>query len=412
MNDIIQDESPDLVNIDANEVLKSVQINTIEEVQEDYEETANIQKVEVEVSSDEDNIVSSEAQELYAEFSSFMENKTDIVPDKSVKEVIPTGIDIVDGILGGGFVVGGMSIIVGAPGSGKSMLAAKTLGAGQKKYQGDLIAAFLDSEQSMTKMRLSNLGVKYPPIDPYDDVTVEKVFKFIEGLCLFKQEKKILDKPSAIVWDSIANTLSQKERETDDPNTVIGYKARLLSILVPKYVAKCAEHGICFLCVNQLRDVIDMGRFSAPKDLKFMTASKSMPGGNILKFNAFQLCEMRVKTAFNQDATIGTIKYGFDGFVAYLKCVKNKLFAPNIQIEIVGSYNTGFSNFWTNYKFLADTKRMHTGAWNYLLSAPTIKFRTKDAMEIYNTNPDFKFEYDKTAKEGIQTDIIDKYTVE
>jgi hypothetical protein len=232
------------------------------------------------------------------------------------------------------------------------------------------------------------------------------VFKFIEGMCVFKKQKEIVDTPSMVIWDSIANTLSEKERETDDPNTVIGYKARLLSILIPKYVAKCAQHNICFLAVNQLRDVLAMGQFAPAKDLKFMSATKDMPGGNVLKFNAFQLVEMKVKSAIVGE---NAAKYGFEGIISKIKCVKNKLFPPNIEIEVVGSFTSGFSNFWTNYNFMANTKRLNTGAWNYLVSLPDKKFRTKDAYNLYKEEKDFRDAFDASAKEAIQTEIVEKY---
>jgi len=348
-------------------------------------------------------------KELYDEFSSFLEHKTDIVSDIGVKQVISTGIDVVDAILGGGFAVGGLNIIVGQPGSGKTMLAIKTLGEGQKQYNGQLLGSFLDSEEATTSLRLSNLGVKYPKIKPYTDITIEKVFKFLEGLSVFKKEKKITETPSVVIWDSIANTLSQKERETDDPNSVIGYKARLLSILIPKYVAKCAQNNICFLAINQLRDVLNIGQFAPAKDLKFMSASKDMPGGTVLKFNAFQLVEMKVKSAIAEGKAEDSNKYGFEGVICKLKCVKNKLFPPNVEIEIVGSFTTGFSNFWTNYNFLKSTKRLNSGAWNFLVTLPDKKFRTKDAPEVYKTDEEFKKVFDDTVKEAIQTEIIDKY---
>ncbi len=293
-----------------------------------------------------------------------------------------------------------------------TMLAIKTLGKGQEQYKGKLIGSFLDAEEATTTLRLSNLGVKYPKIKPYVDITVEKVFKFIEGLSVFKQTKKILETPSVVIWDSIANTLSEKERQTDDPNSVIGYKARLLSILVPKYLAKCSQNNICFLAINQLRDKLDLGMFGSPNDLKFMTASKTMPGGNVLKFNAFQLVEMKIKSIIAAGKAQDSNKYGFEGVIVKAKCVKNKLFPPNVEIELVGSFITGFSNFWTNYNFLKETKRLKTGAWNSLITLPEKKFRVKDAKTIYNTDLEFKEAWDKLVKETIQTEIIEKYNPE
>lgn len=404
-NEEREEEFPQ-IEVDTKDVLDSVSLNMDEEIEPKKNEVeSEVKDVEnIEVSE-----VEAKSKELFDEFSSFLETKADIVADHSTQQVISTGIDLVDAILGGGFAVGALGIIVGQPGSGKSMLAMQTLGQGQQQYDGQLLGGFLDSEQATTSVRLANLGVRYPKMKPYNDVTVEKVFKFVEGLSVFKTQKNIVDTPSVLVWDSIANTLSQKERETDDPNTVIGYKARLLSILIPKYVAKCAQHNICFLAVNQLRDVLSIGQFAAPKDLKFMSASKDMPGGNILKYNANQLVEMSVKSAIAPGVANDSAKYGFEGIIVKLKCVKNKLFPPNVLIEVVGSFTTGFSNFWTNYNFLKETKRLNSGAWNYLVSLPEVKFRTKDAPQVYKDNEEFRIAYDAAVKEAIQTEIIEKY---
>jgi len=347
--------------------------------------------------------IEEEAVMLYKEFNIFLEQKVEITEDTGLKQVIPTGIDILDAILGGGFAVGSLNIIVGQPGSGKSMLAMQAQGNAQRIYRGKLLASYLDSEEATTTIRLANLGVRNPMIKPYTDITVEKVFRFIEGLCIFKHQKKIVSVPSFIVWDSIANTLSIKEREAEDPNSVIGYRARLFSILIPKYVSKIGTYNICLVAVNQLRDVLQMGQFQTPRDLRFMSSHKDMPGGNVLKFNAFQLLEMKVKGALKPEM------YGFEGIKASVKCVKNKLFPPNVEIELVGDFVKGFSNFWTNYEFLKETKRLNSGAWNYLTSLPEKKFRTKDATQLYMENGDFKKAFDAAVKDAIQRDIIEAY---
>jgi RecA/RadA recombinase len=395
------DEYPDIV-IDTEEVSNKLKLK---DVQLDAEEVKKEKKKVRMSKKDKESVESVDlTQDLYAEFSAFLKAKADITPDVSVKELIPTGIDVVDAILGGGFAAGTLAVIVGAPGSGKSMLADQTLGNAQKLYKGKLLGAVLDSEEATSKHRLAQLGVRYPMIDPYNDITIEKVFKFLEGLCLFKQEKSIKE-PSVVIWDSVANTLSEKEREAEELKNVIGYKPKLLSLLIPKYIAKCAKNNVCLIAINQLRDLIQMGLYPVAKDLKFMSAQKDMPGGNSLKFNAFHLIEMKVKSVIDRD------KYGFDGVISSLKCVKNKLFSPNIEVFIVGSFVEGFSNFWTNFEFLKEAKALNTGAWNYLVTQPEIKFRTKDALATYNGNPDFQQAWDEAVKATIKTEIIDKYTV-
>lgn len=342
-------------------------------------------------------------KDLYMEFNSFLEDKTDIKSDTGTKEIIPTGIDVLDTIMGGGFAIGGMGVITGNPGSGKSMIAIQCIGAAQRKYNGNIISAMLDSEEATTTIRMANLGVKNPRLKPYNDITVEKVFKFLEGMCLYKEMKKIMDTPSIVIWDSVANTLSQREREAEDINSVIGYKGRLLSLLIPKYVAKLSSYNICLIAINQLRDVISIGNFAPAKELKFMTQGKTMPGGNSLKFNAFHLLEMKPKDV----ATVE--KFGFNGFFAEVNCVKNKLFTPNIKIQIAGNFVTGFSNFWTNFRFLVDNKRIVTGAWNYIVDLPEKKIRTKEMEIMYNTDPLFKEAFDKAVQETLQTELVEKF---
>jgi len=299
--DTITEETPES-EVTDQEAIDSVQLSPEEPPPAEGQTPEEVKEV---LLSDVDE----ETKELYLEFNHFLKTKADLEHGEGIKAVVPSGFDLLDAILGGGFALGALNIIVGMPGSGKSTLAGQVLGNAQKLISNPILAAYLDSEEAITTARLFNLGVKKPRIKPYNDITIEKVFKYVEGLCVFKTQKNIVDIPSIVVWDSIANTLSEKERETDDPNTVIGFRARLLSLLVPKYVSKLTKYNICLIAVNQLRDIIQLGNFPAPKELRFMTGSKDMPGGNVVRFNAFQLLEMRIKESVKPE------KYGFEGIV-------------------------------------------------------------------------------------------------
>ena len=145
-----------------------------------------------------------------------------------------------------------------------------------------------------------------------------------------------------------------------------------------------------------------MGQYAPAADLKYM-GDKEMPGGQAIKFNAFHLVFLK---------NLGDIKYemyGFNGVILEAKCIKNKFFAPNIPIKMIVDFNTGISNFWTNYAFLVDKNKIQSGAWNFLVSIPEVKFRTKDTLENYNTNPKFKEMFDKEVKDTIKIEILDKY---
>jgi len=405
---VVENNDKEFPNLDVDEVMDSIKLK------DDNEE--EIEKVEINNEEEKQNLnvednkikdeVNKESNDLYAEFNSFIEKKTTLVQDLGVKQTVPTGIDVLDAILGGGFAVGAFNIVVGQAGSGKSMLAIQTLGQSQLKYKGKSISAFLDSEEATTTIRLSNLGVRYPKIKPYTDITVEKVFQFLEGLCLFKEQKKMVDVPSVVIWDSIANTLSQKEREADDPNSVIGYKAKLLSLLLPKYITKLGHYNISLIAVQQLRDDVNIGPFSGVKDLRFLSSGKTMGGGNILRYNSFHLAEMKIRGILKSET------YGFDGILVGVNMVKNKLFTPNIEVKIIGDFVRGFSNFWTNYEFLKETKRINSAAWCHLINLPNKSFRTKDAHSLYRTDETFKDAFDELTKDAIQRDIKEKYDPE
>lgn len=351
---------------------------------------------------------SDEIQQLYGEFSSFIETKTDLKEDNLVKGVIPSNLKLLNAILGGGFTIGGLNTIVGNTGCGKTMLVIQTIGNAQKYYNKRILASYIDTEYSTTTIRLANLGVRYPRIKPFsEDVTVEKVFQFIEGTCLYKEQKGITDIPSVIGWDSIANTLTQKEKECEDPKEVVGYRARVYSLLIPRYIAKCSKYNISILSINQLRDSVDMGKFPKPKDLKFMNKNYDVPGGKALKYNAFQFLEMRQTSMTKKEIE----KYDFEGLMAEIMCVKNKLFRPKLPIRIIGDFTTGFSDFWTNFVFLVDNKWIKPSGWNTLVNYPSKKFRTKEAEGLYTTDEDFRKAYDEAVTNCINEQIIKPNTV-
>jgi len=343
--------------------------------------------------------------ELQGSLDSFMADKADLDAGTGIVETLPTGIDLLDAILGGGFGVGKFSMICGNPGTFKSALVAQCIGSSQRKYKGKLMSSYMDSENSMSTDRLAQMGAKYPHIKPYDDVTVESIFRAVECHCAFKELKSLSHIPSIVAWDSIANTITQKEKEsdTDNINSIIGLKARILSIVLPKYINKMTNYNVTLLAINQLREKLDMGMFTAAADLKWM-GNKTIPGGQALKFNAFHLLMLQVKS------DIKTEQFGFSGVELEAKCIKNKLFKPNVPIKLMVNFNTGVSNFWTNYKLLTTYKVMKTGAWNTLITMPEKKFRTNQAEIIYNNNEDgFKDKFDEAVKKTIKLEIIDKY---
>ena len=335
------------------------------------------------------------------EFDAFLNKKLDIKNGEEV-EKIPTGIDIIDTLTGGGLSIGQIVQIVGLPGSFKSTLMAQIVGNAQKYFSGKMLCVYYDTEVAMTQKRLMQLGVCNPPLKPYDDITIEQLFQTIEAMAAYKEAKNI-DIPSIIVWDSVANTSTLKERSTDEINQTMGLKQKLLSQLIPRYLPRLKKYKICLWAVNQLRDKLDVGMYGPPPDLKGL-GSYDIPGGKALKFNSSTLLKLQNRGELKEE------QYGFRGIQLEGIFIKNKSFQPLIKFDLITDFSHGVDNFFTNYKLLADNKRLSTGAWNKLEALPEVKFRTKDAKETYNTNEKFKEAFDSEVKNVLKTVYTDKYS--
>src|SRR5690606_3733807 len=120
----------------------------------------------------------------------------------------------------------------------------------------------------------------------------------------------------------------------------------------PKYLPKLTKNNVAMIAVNQLREKIEMNSMiHTQNDLRWMGQDKTMPCGQAIKYNAFHLLLLKSK---------GDIKfeqYGFNGCMLEAKFIKNKLFTPNIPINLVVDFTKGVSNFWTNYAFLIQPSR-------------------------------------------------------
>lgn len=344
-----------------------------------------------------------EKGEFQFEFESFLNKKLEIDNSNGGNvERIPTGVDLLDCLSGGGFPVGQFTQLVGLPGSFKSTIVAQALSNAQKVYNSKLLCVYYDTEVAMSTKRLSQLGVNNPPIKPYDDVTIETLFKTIEAMCAYKEAKNI-DTPSIIVWDSIANTSTLKERSTDEINQTMGLKQKLLSQLFPRYLPKMAKYKISIWGVNQLRDNMSVGPYGPAPDLQGLNGY-DIPGGKAIKFNCSLLLKLQNRGELKEE------QYGFRGRILECVFIKNKAFSPLIKFNLVTDFSKGINNFFTNYQLLADNKRLQTGAWNKLEAMPEVKFRTKDAKETYDTNPEFKKIFDSEVQSVLKTNFIDKYS--
>lgn len=319
--------------------------------------------------------------------------------DDSPGIMIPTGLHLLDRILGGGIPTKVVQLI-GNPGSGKSALAGKIISAGQKTWGDKFLAIYIDTEQAITQKRLEDLGCKYPVTVINENITVEKVFEIIDRFCIFKEDNNIVNIPSCIIWDSVANTLSEKLMSEDSSPVSIEDKPKLLSFFLSKYVGKISKYNISLICINQLRDNIEIDSpYSGMKgtSLRFLP-NKRIPGGESLRFNSSQILYIKQKDKIEE--------YGFKGIRVSMYTVKNRFFTPNIEIDTVYDFVRGFQNFWTDYEFLKKTKRITvSGGWVNLMGYSGPKCFQKDVLEKYKEDPEFKEVWNTNLKDALREEF-------
>lgn len=311
-------------------------------------------------------------------------------------------------ILGGGIPIGNLVMLVGRSGGGKSSLAAQLLSNNQKLYGENHTSLYFDSEQTMTPLRLYQLGVRNPPIAPIQDFTLEELFKTIYNIALFKKEKK-LDFYTTIIWDSLNNTMTEKEIDSTNPKEVIGYKQRFLSLYLPKVINVCKQNRITLIMINQLRDKVSLGVIPTANQLKYLKGDKTIPGGNSVIFNSAQIISIQ------ESATLKPEEWGEElfGHEVDVFCIKNKFFASNVPVKMIFDFKSGIQMDWSMYLFLREHKKITPGAYHklqyYVTETGELKtWRKLEFPNLWNNDPKFR-ECCLKCFEEIKQMYADKY---
>jgi len=350
-------------------------------------------------------LIDSTISDLQSKLDNFLQVTQKFTSGTQEFDTIPTGIRPLDLILGGGIALGSIAMLVGRPGSGKSSLAANIMGAFQRESNGKSLCVYVDSEQAMTSVRLAQLGVISPKIKPYQNLTVEDVFKSIDSIIAFKVENKCVDTPCVIVWDSLANTLTEKETHAHDPKEVLGFKARILSLHIPNYASKINKYKITLIIVNQLRDNVSLSLVPNPQQIRGMRQSENIPGGRAILYNTNQLIYLADVSDLKEET------FGFSGKEIDCYCIKNKLFIPKIHTRLTFSFMTGYSDIWSMVSMLKVNKVIVTkGAWLNMEGYPK-NFQNKKIIELYTNDPLFKQTMDNLFKK-YNEDLKAKYELE
>lgn len=288
-------------------------------------------------------------------------------------------------IFGKGFPLHSIIQFTGNPHSYKSSFASNI--AGMLKRNNKCVVLYLDSEHSMRKERLLQLGLDIEKI--ITGITVEKVSGILYTLAdTLEKNKELQEYPFVIIWDSVAATPTEAELNSDDINKTIGLKARILSALIPKWISEIfSKYRVSLLTINQLRDKVQMNPYAPPGIGLKNLGDKTLPGGNALQYLSSLILENRVRTEFDESTP-----YGFKGKVVEVKTVKNKYFIDNLKIDLIFSPITGYVPSFSQFELLKGYKKV-------LSSGPVWKFESDKNVSFRLRELNKKLVEDKEFRE-------------
>lgn len=221
-----------------------------------------------------------------------------------VKGWIPTGSRWLDSIIckgdRTGIPIGKVTEIAGLSATGKSYMAACIAANAQK--MGNYVVYF-DSESAIDPSFLRKAGIDTSPENfmYIQAITIEQVLEMIEDFIA-------MDTPMLFVWDSIANTPTESDREGDfNPNSSVGKVARTLSLGLKKITVPLANAGCTLLALNQLKTKIPK---THAEKVEAMSEPYTTPGGKSMVYAAslrIWLTKRKSKSAFVTDENGFTI---------------------------------------------------------------------------------------------------------
>lgn len=202
------------------------------------------------------------------------------IDEKTNLEFISTGCTLLDCVLGGGYVLGRITNIIGDKSTGKTLLAMEAAANFIQQYPDGRIF-YRESEAAFDDDYAAALGIPIDKIERDADIfTVEDMFEDITEKI---KECEKANVPSLYITDSLDALSDRDELKRDiDKGSFGAAKAKLLSSLFRQRVQPLKSSRMCWLVISQVRD--NIGVMFGPKNTR--------SGGRALDFYASQIIEL------------------------------------------------------------------------------------------------------------------------
>jgi len=249
-----------------------------------------------------------------------------IMDDETI--FIPTGLDAVDWVLGGGFVGGKLTELSGENQSGKSYVLLKAMASAQRMGGA---AVLLESEDALMKNLIEASGVTYDDVLHYKPGSLVRMYKKIIEYCKVIHGLPEKDKPefNIIGVDSVAAFGA----EDDSSEKVMNMseqlkKARIHSYYLPLILPWMRKTSTAVIFVNQLRDSQSM-----------YGDQHKTTGGRSIPFYA------RIRCRFSMGSKKKNANKEVIGTEGTFYCDKNSVAPPHKRVPLSLTWKNGFDKY-------------------------------------------------------------------
>lgn len=258
--------------------------------------------------------------------------------DKKGLQFVGSGCSVFDEVLGGGYVLGRMTNIVGDKSSGKTLLAIEACANFNATYPTGNIQ-YAETEAAFDQDYAAALGI------PIDVVTFSENIVTVEDFYrdLIAMVDKSKGKPGLYILDSLDALSDEAEQKREIGDGSFGAnKAKKLGELFRRLTAKLEQSNIALIIVSQLRDKIGVT----------FGETKTRSGGKALDFYASQIIWL---------AEIGKIKKTIEGKERIIgvdvkaKCKKNKVGMAWRECQYPILFGYGIDDLTASVEFLLES---------------------------------------------------------
>lgn len=263
---------------------------------------------------------------------------------KPDSEFVSSGCTLLDMTLGGGWLPGRMSNIIGDSSTGKTLLAIEHCSNFGKKYLDGNIW-YRETEAAFDRGYAEALGMPVDRIDfgSNEFRTIEDIFDDMKNCIKASSGKN--PQPGLYIIDSLDALSDEAEMGREITKGSYGAeKAKLLSQLFRRLNQDIAQSNIHVQVISQVRDKIGFIGYGDPT---------TRSGGKALTFYSSQIIKLKKMESLTRTVHGEKIRIGIR---VKSQCIKNKVGFEGRECEFILRFAYGIEDFWAGMEYLIDRK--------------------------------------------------------